>query len=61
MDALTVAGDHEKALGAALGDDLDAPVDDSAPMRWAGAANDPADPALPEGAVALSQFVQGTA
>ena len=34
MDALTVAGDHEKALGAALGDDLDAPVDDSAPMRW---------------------------
>ena len=59
MDALTVAGDHEKALGAALGDDLDAPVDDSAPMRWSGAANDPADPALPEGAVALSQFVQG--
>ncbi|HVU41349.1 MAG TPA: chromosome segregation protein SMC [Xanthobacteraceae bacterium] len=59
MDALTVAGDHEKALGAALGDDLDAPVDDSAPMRWAGATNDPADPALPEGAVALAQFVQG--
>ena len=27
-------------------------------MRWAGAATDPADPALPEGAVALSQFVQ---
>jgi chromosome segregation protein len=59
MDALTVAGDHEKALGAALGDDLDAPVDDSAPMRWAGATNDSADPTLPEGAVALSQFVQG--
>ena len=59
MDALTVAGDHEKALGAALGDDLDAPVDDSAPMRWAGATNDPADPTLPEGAVALAQFVQG--
>jgi chromosome segregation protein len=59
MDALTVASDYEKALGAALGDDLDAPVGDSAPMRWGGAANDPADPALPEGAVALSQFVQG--
>ncbi len=59
MDALTVASDYEKALGAALGDDLDAPVGDSAPMRWAGAANDPADPTLPEGAVALSQFVQG--
>ena len=59
MDALTVASDYEKALGAALGDDLDAPVGDTAPMRWGGAANDPADPALPEGAVALSQFVQG--
>jgi len=59
MDALTVESDYEKALGAALGDDLDAPVGDSAPMRWAGAASDPADPVLPEGAVALSQFVQG--
>jgi chromosome segregation protein len=59
MDALTVASDYEKALGAALGDDLDAPVGDTAPMRWSGAASDPADPVLPEGAVALSQFVQG--
>jgi chromosome segregation protein len=59
MDALVVTKDYEKALGAALGDDLDAPVGDSAPMRWAGAASDPTDPVLPEGAVALSQFVQG--
>ncbi|MGA8614820.1 MAG: chromosome segregation protein SMC [Xanthobacteraceae bacterium] len=59
MDALIVAKDYEKALGAALGDDLDAPVGDSAPMRWAGAASDPTDPVLPEGAAALSQFVQG--
>jgi chromosome segregation protein len=59
MDALTVEKDYEKALGAALGDDLDAPVGDSAPMRWAGAPSDPADPVLPEGAAALSQFVQG--
>jgi chromosome segregation protein len=59
MDALVVAKDYEKALGAALGDDLDAPVGDSAPMRWAGAASDPTDPALPEGATALSHFVQG--
>ena len=58
MDALTVAKGYEKALGAALGDDLDAPVDQSAPMRWAGAAIDLSDPALPEGAAALSQFVQ---
>jgi chromosome segregation protein len=59
MDALVVAKDYEKALGAALGDDLDAPVGDSAPMRWSGAASDPTDPILPAGAAALSQFVQG--
>jgi chromosome segregation protein len=57
MDALTVTEGYEKALGAALGDDLDAPVDESAPMRWAGATVDPADPALPTGAEALSRFV----
>ena len=49
MDAITVAESYEKALGAALGDDLDAPVDPSAPMHWAGAAADPTDPALPDG------------
>src|SRR6202030_1604909 len=54
MDALNVAEGYEKALGAALGDDLDAPVDPSAPMRWAGAALDPSDPVLPEGVKALS-------
>ena len=58
MDALVVAEGYEKALGAALGDDLDAPVGDSAPMRWAGAPLDPADPALPEGVAALARFVQ---
>ncbi|MGD0334667.1 MAG: chromosome segregation protein SMC [Xanthobacteraceae bacterium] len=59
MDALTVAKGYEKALGAALGDDLDAPVDQSAPMRWAGAALDPSDPGLPSGAVPLARFVTG--
>jgi chromosome segregation protein len=58
MDALTVSEGFEKALGAALGDDLDAPVDQSAPMRWAGAAADPADPSLPDGATPLSHHVQ---
>ena len=58
MDALTVAEGYEKALGAALGDDLDAPVDPSAPMRWAGAALDPFDPPLPDGVKALAEFVQ---
>ena len=57
-DSLTVQKGYEKALGAALGDDLDAPVDATAPMRWAGATIDPSDPALPEGATALADFVQ---
>jgi chromosome segregation protein len=58
MDALAVAEGYEKALGAALGDDLDAPVGESAPMRWAGAVPDPSDPALPEGVTALSEYVK---
>src|SRR5205814_2522322 len=44
-----------------LGDDLDAPADSSAPMHWAGAAHDPADPALPAGAAPLSQYVKAPA
>jgi chromosome segregation protein len=58
MDAITVTEGYEKALGAALGDDLDAPVGSSAPMHWAGAAAEPTDPGLPPGAAALSQFVK---
>ena len=58
IDALVVDKGYEKALGAALGDDLDAPVGQSAPMHWAGAAVDPTDPALPEGATALAHYVK---
>ncbi len=58
MDSLVVEQGYEKALGAALGDDLDAPVGESAPMRWAGAALDPSDPLLPEGASALAEYVR---
>jgi chromosome segregation protein len=59
MDSLTVEKGYEAALGAALGDDLDAPVDSSSPMRWVGSGIDPADPALPEGATSLAASVQG--
>jgi chromosome segregation protein len=57
IDLLTVEKGFEAALGAALGDDLDAPIDPAAPVRWAGAAVDPADPALPAGAEKLSLHV----
>ncbi len=61
MDHVSVEKGYEKALGAALGDDLDAPVDPSAPMRWVGSIVDPNDPTLPEGAEALSSHVQAPA
>lgn len=58
-DLLQVAKGYETALGAALGDDLDLPVDAAASARWAGATADPADPPLPAGAEPLSRFVSG--
>jgi chromosome segregation protein len=58
MDNITVDKGFEKALGAALGDDLDAPIDATAPMRWVGSTVDANDPALPDGATALSAHVR---
>ena len=61
MDSVTVDKGFEKALGAALGDDLDAPTDHSAPMRWMGAEAEATDPRLPQGAQPLSQRVRAPA
>ena len=61
IDHVSVDKGYEKALGAALGDDLDAPVDASAPMHWSKVAIDASDPALPEGAEPLSRFVKAPA
>ena len=58
IDGITVAKGYEKAIGAALGDDLDAPVDPSAPMRWTHAEAAEDDPTLPEGVEALAAHVQ---
>jgi chromosome segregation protein len=52
-----VARGYEAALWAALGDDLDASADESAPAHWRlNAAGEP-DPPLPEGASPLSAHV----
>ncbi len=61
IDGVTVAKGYEKALGAALGDDLDAPVDPSAPMRWTNAGSAESDPSLPEGVEPLANHVQAPA
>jgi chromosome segregation protein len=61
IDHISVEKGYEKALGAALGDDLDAPVDPSSPMHWSAVASDSADPGLPEGVEALAQHVKAPA
>ncbi|MGC1466469.1 MAG: chromosome segregation protein SMC, partial [Pseudolabrys sp.] len=58
IDHVSVEKGLEKALGAALGDDLDAPTDASSPMHWKDIAADASDPALPEGAEPLAGFVK---
>jgi chromosome segregation protein len=61
IDGVTVAKGYEKALGAALGDDLDAPVDPSAPMRWTNSGVTEGDPALPDGVESLAAHVDAPA
>jgi chromosome segregation protein len=57
-DSVTVEPGFEAALGAALGDDLDAPLDGAAPVHWRAVAVHADDPALPEGAEPLSSRVE---
>jgi chromosome segregation protein len=61
MDHISVDKGYEKALGAALGDDLDAPVDASAPMRWQSSGATDGDPSLPDGVEPLARHVQAPA
>ena len=56
IDEIKVASGYEQALGAALGDDLDAASDEAAPAHWRLAAEGAFDPALPDGATPLGQF-----
>jgi chromosome segregation protein len=60
IDHISVEKGYEKALGAALGDDLDAPTDASSPMHW-GTLAGAGDPALPGGVEPLARYVQAPA
>lgn len=57
VDRIKVAAGYETALGAALGDDLDVPLDADAPVRWSSLPAPAGDPALPPGVEPLSRFV----
>ena len=61
IDHISVQKGYEKALGAALGDDLDAPVDPSSPMHWTEVSGEAGDPALPDGIEPLALYVKAPA
>jgi chromosome segregation protein len=61
VDVIEVEPGYETALGAALGDDLDAPTDSAAPTRWAGTNVTAGDPQLPAGAEPLAAHVKAPA
>ncbi len=58
VETIKVEPGYEAALGAAVGDDLEAPTDAAAPMHWGGATPSSVDPALPAGIIPLANFVQ---
>ena len=57
IDEMSAEPGYESALGAALGDDLEVAIDPRAAVHWSGGDVAPDDPALPDGALPLSQFV----
>ncbi|MFZ2996512.1 chromosome segregation protein SMC [Sphingobium sp.] len=58
IDRVKAAPGYERALAAALGDDLAAPIAAQGKQRWSGAQIPDSDPVLPEGVIALSAHVE---
>jgi len=59
IDSLQVDAGYEAALGAALGEELGAPIDSAADIHWADLPAIESPPPLPGGAAPLSRFVRG--
>lgn len=57
LDKLRVDAGYERALAAALGDDLEAGLDPKAERHWAGAEPRPEDPPAPAGTTPLAAHV----
>ncbi len=60
-EELKVDRGFETALGAALGDDLESPLDPNAPAHWSENGDGSDDPALPAGAAPLLNHVRAPA
>ncbi|MEZ5893057.1 MAG: chromosome segregation protein SMC [Parvularculaceae bacterium] len=61
IELIEVDGGYENALAAALGDDLGAAIDETAPAHWSSLGETAADMSLPFGAEPLSRFVRAPA
>ncbi|MGO4387225.1 chromosome segregation SMC family protein [Microvirga sp. 2YAF29] len=61
LDQITVKKGYETALGAALGDDLEASTNPSAPHHWALSGSGEGDPVLPEGVRSLADLARAPA
>ncbi|MEM8876769.1 MAG: chromosome segregation protein SMC [Pseudomonadota bacterium] len=60
VDQTSVTSGYETALGAALGDDLETPEDEGAPVFWRRTSST-GDPSLPEGVESLASHVRAPA
>jgi len=58
LDQITVEKGYEAALGAALGDDLEASTNPSAPAHWEMTGTGENDPRLPEGVRSLADLAK---
>ena len=58
IDAITVKPGFEAALGAALGEDLNVPADEAAPVHWRTLAPLSTALNLPKGAIPMSELVE---
>ncbi|RWN58252.1 MAG: chromosome segregation protein SMC [Mesorhizobium sp.] len=61
LEQISVERGYETALGAALGEDLDVPLDRSAPVHWGQSEVQPGDAVLPEGIKSLASVVRAPA
>ncbi|PAP96057.1 chromosome segregation protein SMC [Mesorhizobium wenxiniae] len=61
LEQISVERGYETALGAALGEELDVPLDRSAPVHWGQSEIQPGDAALPEGIKSLATVVRAPA